>query len=121
MASDKKNKFPWLTAQDIAHRGLFEEGTLAEENSIASVQAAIDAGFAVEIDVRRTADDIIMVFHDATLGRLTDGEGPVSKWGKKQLQNFTVGNTGLPIPTLPDIMDVIDNQIPVFIEIKSPS
>jgi glycerophosphoryl diester phosphodiesterase len=121
MKQDTNREFPWLTEKDIAHRGLFQAGTSLEENTVASVQAAKTAGYAIEIDVRTSADDIIMVFHDPTLERLTDGAGAVSKWGFKQLQQYTVGKTSKGIPTLPDIMDEIDGEVPIFIELKSPT
>ena len=116
----KKREFPWLTQYDIAHRGLHTAGTLAEENTIPAVKAAMDKGYAVEIDVRCTADDIIVVFHDETLERLTQGNGLVSHWGFQQLRKYNVGQSAMPIPSLPDVMDVVDGQVPIFIEIKSP-
>lgn len=112
--------FPWLTEYDIAHRGLFTPGTECEENTIAAVSAAVEKNLAVEIDARATADNIIIVYHDDKLDRLTEGTGPVGKWGFQQLKKYTVGNTGQPMPSLPDIMDIVDRQVPIFIEIKSP-
>jgi glycerophosphoryl diester phosphodiesterase len=120
MPQTTDRNFPWLTEKPIAHRGLFKAGSEREENSLAAIRAAKEKGFAVEIDVRVSADDIVMVFHDDSLERLTDGTGLVSKWGFKQLQQYTVGNTGKGIPTLADIMEEVDGEVPVFIEIKSP-
>jgi len=112
--------FPWLTEFDIAHRGLFEAGTEREENTLAAVQAAVDGGYAVEIDVRTTVDDIVVVFHDELLDRMTNGTGAVSTWGFRQLRDeFTVGNSGKPIPSLPDVLDTVDRERPLFVEIKS--
>lgn len=121
MAKNGKNdrSFPWLTTQHVAHRGLFTPGTAAEENTIAAVERAIQAGFGVEIDVRATADDIIVVFHDDELERMTGGDGTVSMWGFQQLKKHQVGASGLPIPSLPDVMDTVDSRAPLFIEIKS--
>lgn len=121
MAKKDNRDFSWLTERDVAHRGLFEPGTEREENTVAAVAAAKQAGYAVEIDVRTSADDIIMVFHDDTLERLTDGEGQVAKWGVKQLQALTVANTGRGMPTLPEVLEEIDNEVPLFIELKSPN
>ncbi len=115
-----KRTFPWLTEFDIAHRGLFEAGTELEENTIAAVKAAVEKGLAVEIDVRTTADDIVVVFHDETLDRLTEKTGPVIQWGFQQLKPYNVGQSGKPIPSLPDVMDVVAGKVPIFIEIKSP-
>jgi len=121
MAKKNDRSFPWLTEYDVAHRGLFEAGTLAEENTLAAISAAKESGYAAEIDVRTSADDIIMVYHDDTLERLTSSKGPVAQWGFKQLKTMEVGKSGMGIPTLPDVMDVIDGQVPLFIELKSPS
>ncbi|WP_286830874.1 MULTISPECIES: glycerophosphodiester phosphodiesterase family protein [Kordiimonas] len=121
MANGKKasREFPWLTEKDVAHRGLHKPGTVTEENTIAAVSDAVHAGYAVEIDVRATGDDIIVVFHDDTIDRMTDGKGPVSSWGFQQLRKFMVGKSGKPIPSLPDVMDAVDGHVPLFIEIKS--
>lgn len=115
-----KRTFPWLTNFDIAHRGLYKAGTTLEENTIAAVSAAVEKGLAVEIDVRTTADDIVVVFHDDTLDRLTEKTGPVTQWGFQQLKPYNVGQSGTPIPSLPDVMDVVAGKVPIFIEIKSP-
>lgn len=111
--------FPWLTGQDVAHRGLHVPGTRQEENTLAAVKAAIAAGFGVEIDVRATVDGIIIVFHDATLDRMTDGKGPIKQLGFAQMQNYIVGNSGEPAPSLPDVLEAVDGEQPIFIEIKS--
>lgn len=111
--------FPWLTEFDIAHRGLHTPGSKEEENTVAAVIAAISAGFAVEVDVRATVDGIIVVFHDETLDRMTDGTGPLSKLGFSQLQQYNIGNSEQPAPSLPDVMEAIGEKQPLFIEIKS--
>ncbi len=115
-----KRHFPWITEYNVAHRGLFKANTKLEENTIAAVQAAVDKGYGVEIDVRTTADDIVVVFHDSTLDRLTEGEGNLDRWGFQQLKKYSIGLTGASIPSLPDVMDVIDGKVPLFIEIKAP-
>lgn len=111
--------FPWLKQFDVAHRGLFRPGTLAEENTVASAKAAVDSGFALEIDVRMTADDIIVVFHDDSLERMTDGTGSVGMIGYERLTQYMVGNSGRPVPTLHDVLDAVDSEKPIYVEIKS--
>jgi len=120
MAKSSERKFPWITEYNIAHRGLFEPGTPVEENTLAAVTAAVNAGYAVEVDARTSADDIVMVYHDDTLDRLTDDTGSVSKWGFKQLQKMEVGNSGRGVPALAEVLDVVDGKVPIFIELKSP-
>ncbi|TNE63294.1 MAG: glycerophosphodiester phosphodiesterase [Alphaproteobacteria bacterium] len=112
-------EFPWLAQKDIAHRGLFVPGTLAEENTVASAMAAVEAGYGIEIDVRTTADDIVVVFHDDTLERMTDGQGAVGLWGFQQIRKYIVGASGRPIPSLPDVLEAVNGQAPIYVEIKS--
>jgi len=60
----------------LAHRGGSRE---APENSLAAFSHAVDLGFKyLELDVRATSDGRVMVFHDATLNRVTDGFGRIS-------------------------------------------
>lgn len=56
----------------LAHRG----ADIQRENTLTAVRRAIDAGFGyIEIDVRTTADNKVVVFHDETLDRITTGTG----------------------------------------------
>jgi len=117
----QKRAFSWLTDRDIAHRGLCSPGTLREENTVAAVAAAVDAGYAVEIDVRLTRDDRVVVFHDAALDRMTSGTGYVSEQLYSCLRTFPVGESGKPMPLLEDVLDIIAGRVPLFIEMKLPN
>ena len=48
------------------------------ENTIAAFDGALKKGMAIEIDVRGTADEHIVVMHDGTVDRTTDGSGEVA-------------------------------------------
>lgn len=66
----------WPYPRIIAHRG---GGVLAPENTLAALRYSRNLGFeAVEFDVKLTADDVPILFHDDTLERTTNGSGPVS-------------------------------------------
>ena len=66
----------WPYPRIIAHRG---GGELAPENTLAALRYARNLGFeAVEFDVKLTADDVPVLFHDDSLERTTDGSGPVA-------------------------------------------
>ena len=65
--------FSWLTARPIAHRGLHDAARGLIENTAGAVAAAIEAGFGIEVDVQVSGDGEAMVYHDDTLGRLTEG------------------------------------------------
>ena len=58
----------------MAHRGFSRDGL---ENSMAAFRAAVELGFRhLETDVHTTADGVLLLFHDETLDRVTDGRGP---------------------------------------------
>ncbi|MEO0357542.1 MAG: glycerophosphodiester phosphodiesterase family protein, partial [Pseudomonadota bacterium] len=64
-------------ARPITHRGFHDAAAGRIENSPQAIQAAIDHGYGIEIDVQRSADSVAMVFHDYSLQRLTGEVGVV--------------------------------------------
>ena len=62
-------RIDWLAGQSYAHRGLHAPGL--PENSPAAFAAAMARGMGIECDIQRSRDGHAMVFHDATLDRLT--------------------------------------------------
>ncbi|HWA61063.1 MAG TPA: glycerophosphodiester phosphodiesterase [Caulobacteraceae bacterium] len=104
----------------IAHRGLWsKEGP--PENSLAAFQAACAAGYGVELDVHLSADGEAMVFHDATLERMTGREGRVSDHTAADLGQMKLNGSDETIPTLVDTLALIGHRAMVHIEIKTPS
>lgn len=109
----------WIKRYDIAHRGLFIANSLQEENTLAAIQSAVDRGFAVEIDVQVTAEDMIVVFHDTTLDRLTQCQGKIASLSYRELQKIPIGITGAPMPLLTDVLDIVNQKVPLYIEVKT--
>ena len=109
----------WLTARPLAHRGLHDRAAGIPENTLAAAAAAVAAGYAIECDVQISADGEAMVFHDATLGRLTGAEGPIEARSTADLAALTVMGTGERIPTLVDFLARVAGRVPVIVEIKS--
>ena len=64
-----KKKFCAFLGQIYAHRGVFDNERIPE-NSLAAFQGAIRLGVGIELDIHRTADGEVVVFHDATLQRM---------------------------------------------------
>ena len=60
----------WLTARPIAHRGYHDRAAGRIENTASAFAAAIDRNFSIECDLRLTADEEVIVFHDETLDRM---------------------------------------------------
>ncbi|QLE00813.1 glycerophosphodiester phosphodiesterase [Galbibacter sp. BG1] len=99
----------------IGHRGA--KGHVME-NSLPSIQKAMDLGVdAIEIDVFTIADGTVVVFHDETLERLTNGNGPIENYTKKELDEIKL-NGGFSIPTLQQVLDLIDKKVRLNIELK---
>lgn len=109
----------WLVARPIAHRGLHDMAAGIVENSLSAARAAVAAGFAIECDVQRSRDGEAVVFHDATLARLTDREGAVADRTAAELGELRLGNSMDRILTLPAMLDAIDGRVALVCEIKS--
>lgn len=107
----------WLTDWPIAHRGLHDDGI--PENTLGSFEAAIDAGYTIELDVRETADGVPVVYHDRTLRRLTGRDVVVSEATWDDVRDLTLLDSGEGVPRLSDALATIDGQVPVLVEVKS--
>lgn len=99
---------PPLTGElaSIAHRGAFV-GSGTAEGSRAAFEAAIGGGADwLELDVRRTRDGVLVVHHDATLERTTDGTGAIADLTLAQLRAIPGGDSDR-IPTVEDIVRLV--------------
>lgn len=109
----------WLTARPVAHRGLHDAPAGIIENTTSAVQAAIDAGFAIEIDLQLTADGEAVIFHDETLERLTTAAGPLASRSVAELKAVTFKACTDRIQTLSELLEQVAGRVPLIIEIKS--
>ena len=107
----------------VGHRGYRAR---YPENTLVSFQAAVDAGVQmVELDIHLTSDDALIVIHDDRLDRTTTGTGPVCRHSLAELKKLDAGSwfdarfTGEPIPTLAEVLRVLNGRVLVNIEIKS--
>lgn len=106
-----------------AHRGFAEA---APENTISAFEAALNAGTdACEFDVHMTLDSILVVFHDDTVGRTTNGTGKLSELTYDYLSTLDAGSwkdpkfVGEKIPTLKQTLDYFKtNNMVAVLEIK---
>ena len=99
----------------IGHRGAM--GYIAE-NTLPSIKKAIDLGVnGVEIDVFRCASGELVVFHDKTLEKLTNATGYIETLDIDSIQRIDVLG-GYTIPTLNEVLDLINGRIFVNIELK---
>jgi glycerophosphoryl diester phosphodiesterase len=106
----------------IAHRGYRD---VAPENTLSAFRKAVQLGAdMVELDVHLSKDGQVVVMHDDTLDRTTNGTGPVENKTLAELKLLDAGAffspvfKGEPIPTLEEVLQFAKDKISVNIEIK---
>jgi len=103
----------------IAHRGLHKIGAGIIENTEAAFAAAMARGYGIECDLQPAKGGEPMVFHDATLGRLTERGDAVSSLSPAELRNVTFKAAKAHIQSFGEFLDQIDGRVPLIVEIKS--
>ena len=99
----------------IGHRGACY---YKPENTISSFKKALQLNCPyLECDVRLTKDSQIIIMHDKTLERTTNGKGSVKDFTLKELKKLDVGNNEK-IPLLQELIDLVKNKAKIAIELK---
>ncbi len=105
-----------FTEVHYAHRGLHGEGVA--ENSMTAFRLAVEGGYGIELDVRLSADDEVVIMHDPTLKRVAGDERAVRQVTAQELDHMSLGGTCDGIPRLRDVLAMVDGRVPLLIEIK---
>jgi glycerophosphoryl diester phosphodiesterase len=107
----------------FAHRGASSH---APENTMAAFQRAlVDGAQAIEVDAKLTKDGRIMVFHDSTLDRTTDGAGRLSEKTADELRALDAGShfsetyRGEKIPFLEEVFEAFGRKLLINVELKN--
>jgi glycerophosphoryl diester phosphodiesterase len=107
----------------FAHRGASSH---APENTMAAFQRALaDGAPAIEVDAKLTKDGRIVVFHDATLSRTTNGEGRLSEKTADELRALDAGSHfseqyhGEKIPFLEEVFEAFGRKLLINVELKN--
>ncbi|MCR8847925.1 glycerophosphodiester phosphodiesterase [Rossellomorea sp. SC111] len=110
--------------ENIAHRGA---AAYAPENTIASYDLAVDMkADYIEIDVQRSEDGELVVIHDTSVDRTTNGTGKVADLTLEQMKSLDAGSwkgeqfSGEEIPTFEEVLDRYHGKVGILIEMKSP-
>lgn len=110
--------------ENVAHRGATG---YAPENTNAAFDLAVEMNADyIEIDVQRSKDGELILIHDTTVNRTTDGTGKVGDLTLEQLRNLDAGSwkgdqyAGEQIPTFDEILDRYYGEIGILIELKAP-
>jgi glycerophosphoryl diester phosphodiesterase len=101
--------------QIIGHRGV---RGLEPENTMRSFRKAMQLGVDyIECDVRMTKDGHIVLIHDNTVDRTTNGSGPVNSFTFDEIRKLDAGK-GESIPTLQELLDLARGKVKLLIELK---
>lgn len=100
-----------------AHRGLWTKDGLPE-NSLGSFRAAAEAGLGIEFDLRPSATGEAMVFHDATLERMTGVEGQFETQAAETVSALRLKGTGEPVPSFENLLGLWPHDLPLLAEMK---
>lgn len=110
--------------ENVAHRGATG---YAPENTMAGFDLAVKMkADYIEIDLQRSKDGKLVVIHDTTVDRTTDGTGKVGDLTFEQLRSLDAGSwkaeqfAGEQIPTFEEILDRYHGKIGILIELKAP-
>jgi glycerophosphoryl diester phosphodiesterase len=99
----------------FAHRGV-HHGSAIPENGLTAFSAALEMGCGIECDLRLTADNQVIVFHDSDALRLCRSPVRIGRSRWRDLARLRVGQH--PIPTLESLLSLVDGRAPVLLEIK---
>lgn len=109
--------------QITAHRG---DSNLAPENTLAAFSAAIDdMADCIELDIQMTSDGVLVVMHDTSLYRTTGLNKNVSETTYEEIQQLDAGSwfseefAGEKVPTLEEVLELVQGKIDLNIEIKT--
>ena len=97
---------------------------MGPENSLSAIERSILLGVdAVEVDVRLSADGFVVLMHDRTVNRTTNGKGRVGNLSLEQLKGLSLldaagGVTGETVPTLAEVLELVGGRCHVLVDVK---
>lgn len=110
-----------LSTRLFAHRGSFDNEAGIPENSIPAFERAIANGYGIELDVHITADNVPVVFHDESLKRMCGVDKMIEQCPYDEIHGLFLLDTDIEVPTLLQVLEVVDRRVPLCIELKSRS
>ncbi|MBX5167513.1 MULTISPECIES: glycerophosphodiester phosphodiesterase [unclassified Rhizobium] len=108
----------WIRDLPVAHRGYHDLNKLVWENTLSAFSRAVEAGFAIECDLHYASDGVPVVFHDEDLQRLCNLTGDIRERTSRELGLIAVGGTADKVPTLRQLLDLVQSKVPLVLELK---
>jgi glycerophosphoryl diester phosphodiesterase len=117
------NHLLWRTPAVIGHRGA---SAAAPENTLAAFQRAVELGAdAVELDVKLSRDGALVIMHDETVDRTTDGKGKVCDLTLADFKRLDAGSwkgpqfAGERVPTLAEVFEAVGQRLWINVELTN--
>ena len=101
----------------IAHRGMFDN-IKTPENSLKAFKKALKYNYSIELDVQLTKDNILVVFHDSNLKRMTGLDKMIEETNYDEIKALKLLNTNESIPTLDEVLNLVNSKVLLDIEVK---
>lgn len=108
----------WISERPIAHRGLHDSARGVLENTLSAARAAVELGYAIEVDLHPSSDGVPMVFHDQTLDRMTSHRGSMRKRSAAELGGIAIGGTADHVPRLDELLALVAGRSGLVLELK---
>lgn len=108
----------WVVDAPVAHRGLHDLDAGVPENTLAAFDAAIAAGYAIELDVQILRDQTVVVFHDGGLRRACGIRKRLCDVSWRDIAGLRVFGSSEAIPTLEQVLSRVAGRVPILVEVK---
>ena len=99
-----------------AHRGVSGENP---ENTMPAFQAAVDAGYGIELDIHLMQDGQLAVIHDASLKRTAGADVRIEDLTAEDLASYPLEGTAEVIPLFRQVLELYDGKAPIIVELKA--
>lgn len=106
----------WIKTEYFAHRGLHNK--VYPENTLGAFQNAVKHEFDIELDIRLSKDQQIVVYHDRNLQRLCGVNLNVEELSYEELQEYSINETSERISLLTDVLNKLPKETKYLIELK---
>ena len=113
----KKKAYKIFLGRIYAHRGVYDNERVPE-NSLAAFRGAVSRRIGIELDIHRTADGEVVVFHDNTLARMCRDSRRPEEMTLAQLKECRLLGTAETIPTLHEVLHLVNGRVPLIVELK---
>lgn len=103
----------------FSHRGLFDNERSIPENSLIAFKKSIEKGYGIELDLSLSSDLKCVVFHDKNMYRMCAINHEIGQYSSTELKDIKLLDTSETIPSLQDVLNLVNQQAPLMIELKT--